>query len=140
MSSVLAGVAQWTECPPANQRVTGLIPSQGTCLGCRPGPQQGAHEWQPYTDVSLPLSPSLSFSLRINKIFFKKLQCLHYLHILLQITKIQYVKKFCQKYNRSMQLLSHFPQVALKFLNQRILGPEMILEVVWLRPYFYKNL
>ena len=35
----LAGVAQWTECRPANQRVSGSVPSQGTCLGCRPGPQ-----------------------------------------------------------------------------------------------------
>ena len=29
----LAGVAQWIECQPVNQRVTGSIPSQGTCLG-----------------------------------------------------------------------------------------------------------
>ena len=29
----LAGVAQWTECQPANQRVASSIPSQGTCLG-----------------------------------------------------------------------------------------------------------
>ena len=35
----LAGVAQWIECQTANQRVAGSIPSQGTCLGCRPGPQ-----------------------------------------------------------------------------------------------------
>ena len=35
----LAGVAQWIECQPANQEVDGLIPSQGTCLGCGPGPQ-----------------------------------------------------------------------------------------------------
>ena len=35
----LAGVAQWIEHQPANQRVTGSIPSQGTCLGCRPDPQ-----------------------------------------------------------------------------------------------------
>ena len=35
----LAGVAQWIEFRPADQRVAGLIPSQGTCLGCRPGPQ-----------------------------------------------------------------------------------------------------
>ena len=34
----LAGVVQWMECWPVNQKVTGLIPSQGTCLGCRPGP------------------------------------------------------------------------------------------------------
>ena len=35
----LAGVAQWIECWPANLRVTSLIPSQGTCLACGPGPQ-----------------------------------------------------------------------------------------------------
>ena len=34
----LAGVAQWTECQPVDQRVAGSIPSQGTCLGRRPGP------------------------------------------------------------------------------------------------------
>ena len=51
----LAGVAQRIECQPANQRVASSIPSQGTCLGCRPGPQLGAHERQPYVDVSLPL-------------------------------------------------------------------------------------
>ena len=38
-SLALAGVAQWIECGPANQRVTGSIPSQGTRLGCGPGPQ-----------------------------------------------------------------------------------------------------
>ena len=35
----LAGVAQWIEHWPANQRVTHSIPSQSTCLGCGPGPQ-----------------------------------------------------------------------------------------------------
>ena len=35
----LAGVAQWIEGQPVNQRVSGSLPSQGTCLGCRPGPQ-----------------------------------------------------------------------------------------------------
>ena len=35
----LAGVAQWIERWPANQRVASSIPSQGTCLGCWPGPQ-----------------------------------------------------------------------------------------------------
>ena len=37
--SALAGVAQWNEYWPENQRVTSSIPSQGTCLGCMPGPQ-----------------------------------------------------------------------------------------------------
>ena len=56
----LAGVAQWIEHQPVNQRVAGGIPSQGTCLGCGPGPQEGAHKRQPHIDVSLPLSfPSL---------------------------------------------------------------------------------
>ena len=35
----LADVAQWVECWPVNQRVTGSIPSQGICLDCEPGPQ-----------------------------------------------------------------------------------------------------
>ena len=35
----LAGVAQWIEGQPAKQRVANLIPGQGTCLGCGPGPQ-----------------------------------------------------------------------------------------------------
>ena len=55
MSQGLAGVAQWIECQLLNQRVTGLIPSQGTCLGCRLGPQLEACEGQPHINVSLPL-------------------------------------------------------------------------------------
>ena len=39
VSLALVGVAQWIECQPANQRVTSLIPSQGTYLGCGPGSQ-----------------------------------------------------------------------------------------------------
>ena len=62
-----AGVAQWAEHQPVNQRVTAWIPSQGTCLGLGPGPQQGAHKRQLHIDVSLPLSPSLPFFLKINK-------------------------------------------------------------------------
>ena len=53
--SALAGVAQWTGHGPANQRFASLIPSQGTCLGCGPGPQLGAHKRQPHINVSLPL-------------------------------------------------------------------------------------
>ena len=68
----MAGVAQWTERWPANQRVTGLIPSQGTCLGFRPGPQKGVHKRQTHIDVSLPFSPSLPLCLKINKILEKK--------------------------------------------------------------------
>ena len=58
----LAGVTQWTECRPANQRVAGPIPSQGTGLGCGPGPQLEACERQ-LINVSLTyqcFSPSLS--------------------------------------------------------------------------------
>ena len=51
----LAGVTQWIECQPLKQRVAGLIPSQGTCLSCRPGPQQGVCERQPHIDASFPL-------------------------------------------------------------------------------------
>ena len=51
----LAGVVQWIEHKPANQRVAGSIPSQGICLGCGPGPHLGTCEGQPHIDVSLPL-------------------------------------------------------------------------------------
>ena len=51
----LLGVAQWIECGPANQRVTSWIPSQGTRLGCRPGPQDRVCERQPHIDISPPL-------------------------------------------------------------------------------------
>ena len=61
-------MAQWIEHGPANQKVAGLIPSQGTCLGCRPGPWWGAHERQPHTDVALPPFSSL----KINKILKTK--------------------------------------------------------------------
>ena len=54
-NAALAGVAQWIECQPANQRVDGCIPSQGSRLGGRPGPQLGARKRQPHIAVSLPL-------------------------------------------------------------------------------------
>ena len=61
-TSALAGVAQWTECWLANQRVTGSIPSQGTCLGYGPGPHI-------LMFLSLPFSlPSPLSKNKINKI------------------------------------------------------------------------
>ena len=51
----LAGVAQWIECRPSNQRVASSVSSQGTCLGFRPGPQLGARKRQLHIDISLPL-------------------------------------------------------------------------------------
>ena len=53
----LDGVAQWIEHRPANERVAGLTPSQGTCLGCELGQVfNREHERQPHIDVFLPLS------------------------------------------------------------------------------------
>ena len=49
MNPDLAGVAQWTEHWPANQKFTGSIPSQHTCLGCR------RSMYCSHIDVSLPL-------------------------------------------------------------------------------------
>ena len=64
----LAGVAQWIECQPVNQRVTGLITIQVTCLGCGPVRVscKGAYERQAHIDVSLPLF-LLPFPSKINK-------------------------------------------------------------------------
>ena len=61
-------MAQWIECRPVKQRVAGSIPSQGTCLGCGPGPQYGASESQPHIDVSLPLFLPPFPSLKVNKL------------------------------------------------------------------------
>ena len=55
----LASVAQWIEHWPAHWKVASLIPSQGTCLGCGPGPQLGVRERQPHIEVSLPPFPFL---------------------------------------------------------------------------------
>ena len=63
-------MALWIECQPVDLRVTGSIPSQGTCLGCRLGPHLGACERQPHTNVSLPLSLPFPLSKNINKIVY----------------------------------------------------------------------
>ena len=60
-------MAQWIEYGPANQKVAGSISSQGTCLGCQPGPQLVARERQPIDVVSLPLFLPPFLSLKINK-------------------------------------------------------------------------
>ena len=59
-------MAQLVGCHPANQKVTSSIPSQGTCLGCRFGPQSG-HIWEAINRC-FSLFPSFSFplSLKIN--------------------------------------------------------------------------
>ena len=54
-SLALSGMAQWIEYQLENQKVIGSIPSHGTCLGCRPGPQQEAGKRRPHTAVSVPL-------------------------------------------------------------------------------------
>ena len=58
MNSALTGVAQWAGCHHRNQKEAGLIPGQGTCLGCGPGLWFRVCERQPI-NVSLCLSPSL---------------------------------------------------------------------------------
>ena len=61
----LAHVAQCIEGWPVNRKVAGSIPSQGTCLGCRPGPQGGEHMRGNHTLMFLPsLFPSLFLSLK----------------------------------------------------------------------------
>ena len=60
----LAGVAQWTEGRPVNQGVTGWIPSQSTCLDCRPvSSREGSRGNETLMFLFLPPSPSL----KINK-------------------------------------------------------------------------
>ena len=65
------GSVDWV--PACNQRVAGLIPSQGSCLGCGPGHQLGAYEKQPinvclaHWCFSLSLSLSFPHSLKVHK-------------------------------------------------------------------------
>ena len=67
----LAGVAQWIERQSTNQRVTGSIPNQGTCLAV--GQVSSRRRVRDnHTLMFLSLSFSLPFSLKINKIFNKK--------------------------------------------------------------------
>ena len=62
----LTGVAQWVGHYPASQGVTGSIPRQGTCLGCRPGPWLGTGV-QEMADRCFSLSPSFPFLKSKNK-------------------------------------------------------------------------
>ena len=50
----------------ANQMVASSIPRQGTCLGCRPGPQCRAYERQPHT-IFIPIFFSFPPLLSENK-------------------------------------------------------------------------
>ena len=68
---------------PQSKKVTGLIPSQGTCLGCGPSPQLGhmqeaTNQYFSHRCFSPSISPILPLSLKINKIFKK--------HIKIQLT------------------------------------------------------
>ena len=75
LTIALAGVAPWAGHHRCKANVSGLIPSQGTRLGCRFGPQSGrvgatADQCSPRTSMflSLPFSPTSLLS--INVIFF----------------------------------------------------------------------
>ena len=66
-SLALAGIAQWIEHRPVNQRVPGSIPSQGTCLGCRATSSlEGWWKATTHWCFSPSFSLSLTQSLKIN--------------------------------------------------------------------------
>ena len=74
LKQALAGVAQWIGYWLASWKVAGSIPSQGTCLGCGPGPQLGPVRgnrsmYLSHIAVSLFSLPSL---LNVNKILNPK--------------------------------------------------------------------
>ena len=50
----LAGMAQWIECRPENQKVAGSIPGQVTWLGFRPHPQLQMYKRQPISKCNKP--------------------------------------------------------------------------------------
>ena len=61
-----AGMAQWIEHRPANQRVAGSIPNWGMCLGCGQVPS-GGHMTNNHTLMFLSLPFSLPSPLSKNK-------------------------------------------------------------------------
>ena len=71
-SGTLTGVAHWVGHCSTKQKVTGLIPGQGTCLGRGCSPWLG-HVWEAadryvsLTSMFLSLSPSFPLSLNRNK-------------------------------------------------------------------------
>ena len=76
----LAGVAQWIECQPENQRAACLVPSHGTCRVSGQVPSRGRPRGN-RTLMFLSLSFSLPFPLsknKINKIFFIFFKCVDF--------------------------------------------------------------
>ena len=72
-------VAQWVGHCLTKQDISGWIPGRGTCLACRFSPWTG-RVWEATNQCSSPSpSPSLPFSLKINKIFKK--QCFEFFSI-----------------------------------------------------------
>ena len=63
----LAGMAQLVWPCPAKRKVTGLIPSQGTCLGGRFSPPTFGVQARGNRSTFLSLSPFLSLCLKISK-------------------------------------------------------------------------
>ena len=102
--SALAGVAQWTVCRPANQRVAGSIPSQGTCLGCGLGPWRGSRKRQPHIDVSLPLFLSPPLSLKLKKKFLIK-KYISLIHTSVHISKSEH-------FHIATMPFSHLPKLS----------------------------
>ena len=90
---------------PSKQNLAGSIPGQGTCLGCRLGPQS-ERVWEAtdkcfsLTSIFLSLSPSLPLSLLKTK---------RYTYF---ITQQFYLSISWNKYRRNMQL--HVPECMYK--------------------------
>ena len=74
IKSALTGMAQLVGHRPTKQRVTSLIPSEGTCLGCRAQSLGGAHaggSWSMFLSLSFSL-PFFSLKINFKKSFLKK--------------------------------------------------------------------
>ena len=72
MSFSLAGVAQWIEHQPVNQRVSVSIPGLGHMPGSQARSPRRGHSRGNYTLMFLSHSFSLPLSLKINKLKLKK--------------------------------------------------------------------
>ena len=108
-------MAQWIECQPSNQRIASLIPSQGICLGFRPGSLYGVCKKQPNIDVSLLLSlPSPLSKNKLIKSFKERIKKKLNLNVRLIWSLIAFYIAFPLGYFLFLQVLS-FSVVCLIF-------------------------
>ena len=130
-------MAQGIEWGSVNQKVAGSIPSQGTCLGCGPGPHLGCARSSQSVSLLhiyfLSLSPSYPpLYLKINKIFKKEKEA--------ALNKIKWniLKINTTTINRKCRVSRFSVPFALDAAPSHALGPHCLPQLVVMLSPFYR--